>query len=734
MTSSTKKTYEEKFVDKMYMLNVNVSVGNIYTEECLKYFLNSLANKYFAESQLTTSTSKYYWENEFQMENGEYLLEDDEQIANPYYISEEAIESAYNSKADTDATYKVVIVAYDTLNEALTARNAITSYNDTYDLFQKLYALEYGSYKDTTEESFYLTSEELNVYDSKLVSVVTNMEAGDVLYNQQFGKKIYSIYLVEEKEYTEYADITDETLKASAKEETVAEIIKNKLTTSTVATLVSEKLFDSNVVIYDPLFDALYASENEDHTRLEASAWKDEYKNLVATVDGKNITVEDFYNTLEKVLGVTTAMDYFTVKVMLDSKYADKLTDKDLEEINKNVDDVVSSFNEGLYASSGLPASVGLENFLTAYYGVTTVEEAKEYTKSQKIWDYFSDEKPTAELLYKFSEQYYNKYFDLSVKHILVTVDYNADGTADDPELFTKKLTDAQKAAYENAVVALLDAVVEEANYLVEKDYDSLTDALGFILKEFYTDNALIVDTENNVDNPRTWANLRKEFNLGLTIEDLGSVNNSTVSKYVKEFGIGVEKLYSELKDADKLNDDYLTNEITDINDSDVIKTSFGYHVLAAYNSSKITSALYTETNDKKGNYKDILVEIDGEEVTIENAYSDKEWASVNQLKVYLAQINTDDGVEDLPTDVKTYIGKFYSTVLTKYSNDSVQNILLAKTQLTITFTDNNNNIKYDEFLNIQMRQADSYNDLSEESIDILAGWWNKVLPTTNAE
>jgi hypothetical protein len=68
------------------------------------------------------------------------------------------------------------------------------------------------------------------------------------------------------------------------------------------------------------------------------------------------------------------------------------------------------------------------------------------------------------------------------------------------------------------------------------------------------------------------------------------------------------DKLYSELKSQGKLDQDYLTNEITDIKDSDLIQTSFGYHVLAAYNSAKITSALFQESNDKKGNYKDILV------------------------------------------------------------------------------------------------------------------------------
>ena len=63
--AATKATQEEKFADQMYLLGVNIkdSQGNIeiYSDNCLKYFINELAQKEYVRKMLTTSTSKYYY-------------------------------------------------------------------------------------------------------------------------------------------------------------------------------------------------------------------------------------------------------------------------------------------------------------------------------------------------------------------------------------------------------------------------------------------------------------------------------------------------------------------------------------------------------------------------------------------------------------------------------------------------------------------------------------------------
>ena len=720
MNSTTKATYVKKYVDSMYLQNINITETNIYTEECLGHYLNQLAQKAYAEKVLTDENSKYFYANEFQKENGEFVLDEDgEQIKNTYYISEESIEASYNATQDSEAEYNVVIVAFNTLADAKKALNGYNENELTYENFKTIYNNKYG-YKTVSEDNFLLTTTELSAYDSGLSTLVKNMKAGDYKLYQQFGKNVYLVYLNQEKPEVEYEKL-EEADKAAAKEETIKELIEGKLTSNVISTLLVEKVYDTEIVIYDYVFDALYAAENSDHKRLEASEWKDEYNSYVAKVGETYITVADFYSKLEKLLGLTTSLDYFTNEVLLNSKYADKLTDKDLEAIDKEYKTAVESFEKGSYASNGLPASVGKDVFLFAYFGSTNEAEIKNQFKSQKIWEYYLKEKPENyfALAEAFSKQYHDKYFDLSVKHILLTADFDSDGTPDDPELFMNKLSEEKQTAFTNAIVAAMDAIVKEVNYIVEKDYSSLVDALDYVLREFYANGTLLSDTT------KTWSFYKDEFNLGLTIEDLSSVSSSTYSQYVKEFGIGVQKLYAQLSEEKKLDDDYLASSVSNIDE--LIKTSYGYHILGVYNSGNVTSALYTKDNDSSEQYVNIKVEVNGEKVTIENAYSENKWASINQIRIYDAQVNTEDGITDLPSAVKTYISKFYTTFTTRFNNESFRNILLAKTELTIDFADANNDAKFAEFIEIQKRQLDSYEDYSSESINFLAGWWELV-------
>ena len=720
MNSTTKATYVKKYVDSMYLQNINITATNIYTEECLGHYLNQLAQKAYAEKVLTDENSKYFYANEFQKENGEFVLDEDgKQIKNTYYISEESIEASYNATQDSKAEYNVVIVAFNTLADAKKALNGYNENELTYENFKTIYNNKYG-YKTVSEDNFFLTTTQLGAYDSGLSTLVKNMKAGDYKLYQQFGKNVYLVYLNQEKPEVEYEKL-EEADKAAAKEETIKELIEGKLTSNVISTLLVEKVYDTEIVIYDYVFDALYAAENSDHKRLEASEWKDEYNSYVAKVGETYITVADFYSKLEKLLGLTTSLDYFTNEVLLNSKYADKLTDKDLETIDNEYKTAVESFEKDSYASSGLPASVGKDVFLFAYFGSTNETEIKNQYKSQKIWEYYLKEKPENyfALAEAFSKQYHDKYFDLSVKHILLTADFDADGTPDDPELFMNKLSAEKQTAFTNAIVTAMDAIVKEVNYIVEEDYSSLVDALDYVLREFYANGTLLSDTT------KTWSFYKDEFNLGLTIEDLSSVSSSTYSQYVKEFGIGVQKLYAQLSEEKKLDDDYLASSVSNIDE--LIKTNYGYHILGVYNSGNVTSALYTKDNDSSEQYVNIKVEVNGEKVTIENAYSENKWASINQIRIYDAQVNTEDGITDLPSAVKTYISKFYTTFTSRFNNESFRNILLAKTELTIDFADANNDAKYAEFIEIQKRQLDSYEDYSSESINFLAGWWELV-------
>ena len=761
MNTATKAKAEKQFADSMYLLGVDIKDANgnidIENEECLKHFITNLAQKEFVRDLLTKADSKYYYENEFQKDkDGNTILDKDgKEVKNPYYIDEDALEAKYNSTQDSENKYNVVIVAYNTLQDARDALAGFDKDNLTYENFKTLYNNRY-SYKTVSEDNFNLTNEDLNKYNSSLVSLIKNInenfedfEAGKTYkIEQQFSGVVYAVYLNAKFEDADYEALTDEE-KAQAKDEIVKDIIDSKLTSSTISNLLFEQLYEADVVINDFVFDALYAVENENHKRLEATA---------------------FDNKLEKVLGVSTVMDYFTIETLLTSEdsvlkgFRDKLAadTKTLENLDKEYAKTLESFRNNELASNGHPASIGEEVFKFIYFGTTDEAEIKEYYKSQELWNYYLKDKPEEyyNLLYEFGKRYAGytegeednktevegKYFDLSVKHILLTVDYDGDGNPDDPEIFMNKLSDSNKTELMTAIKEAMVAIVEEVNYLVKEDMTTLLKALDFVQERFHSSG----DLGKLESNPsKTWDDYKSKFNLNLKIEDLGSVNNSTASKYVSEFSVGVQKLYAQLKKDSLLNDDYLYGEIlnsTETKDEstgettvdhaarlekiedELIKTSFGYHILASYNSSSMTSAKYTSSNDTSKQYQNIKVKLNGVETVIENAYSDNKYASINQIKVYDAQNGTDDGITKLPSGAKTFISKFYADFNSKYTDSTFKNILFAHTYLMESL-DQTTATKAAKFLEIQRNQFDSYATEDVNNISIFADWWTLVLP-----
>lgn len=717
LNKTTKETSVKKYIDTMYLKGVKIEKDNIYTDECLSYYLPQLTKEKYALSVLKDSSSNYYYGKE------NYKNEAGETVANPYYINEEAIENKYISNFDEDATYKVVIIGFPTLAqaEAALADYTITSENAgtvLKEIYQNVY-----HFKST---DFELTSEDLSVYNSQLVSLVSKMKAGEYKLSQEFDKTIYHIYLEAEKPEADY-----ETITAEEKNEVIDDILEG-YASAFATTAINELLLNAKVTIYDPVYDTLFAQDNKNHTRLLGSDWKDEYKNYVAKVGETYITVADFYKKLESELGYSTAADYLTTKVLLSSSYASKLTATDLETINTNIETVMTSFENNEYESYGYPATMDENIFKFLYFGNTSEEEIINGYKAQKLWEYKIADKPESyyESLVHFGQKYVEKYYDLSVKHVLLFVDYDSDGTPDDPELFMNKLSAEDAQRFEEKIEELFNLYLAEVNYLVEKDWAKLVDALTFVQKEFYS-NGLVHHTENATD---TWATYKKDsFGIGITVEDLSSVNVTNASNYVVEFGKGVQKLYNKLIadgliENNKLDDDYLPTTVIE-KDKDgnetynhIIKTSYGYHVLGVYDCKDFTDAQYTEENDRTGIYKSITVTLNGVEVPNLNAYSENKYASLNQIKIYAAQIGTEDGVTELPTDVQTFISYYYSTVKSKYENATFQNVLFAKNELKdLTFANTENKAKFNEYIEIQKRQFDSYADTSDS---YLADWW----------
>lgn len=731
----TKKQNVEKYVDSMYVLGVNDIAFNgenfdaVYSPKALEFYLPELIKENYAKSLINDENSKYYYKNEFQKENGEDILDEDgNQIENICYISDEDIEDRYIYNKNKENYYTVVIVSFSTLanaQKALEGFDANSTTKTVAEQFKEMYAATY-TYRDA---DYTFTDAELSKFDSTLVSVVKKMEAGDFLLNQEFGNKIYHVFLEATKPEAKFEDATQD------EKDAIVEELKDEAATSTfISNVVKDKVVATDITIFDPVYDALYSIEKEGHVRLEKSKWTDSNKNLIAKFGDNEITVRELFTKLETELGVSTAADYFTNTTLL-NKYSDKVTAEQSKEIDESIKSTIDKFNNGEYESYGYPASLGEEIFKFMYYGNSNDDVIKGYYKTQKIWEYLAKDKNDQyfNILEKVSKQYYEKYFSLSVKHILIGADFDGDGTLDNPDEFLKQINPNKVDQFKQDVVALMNAVLAETHYLIDEGYEDLLDALTYVLKQYYANG--VIHYEAAQGNEVRWSKYNT-FNFTLTIEDLMEINPSSVSKYVPEFGEGVKALYKVLleKDMDpnndefSLGDDYLVDSITDINDSNLIKTSYGYHVLGVYDSAELVSAKYTSTDDYANQYKTIKVEINGEKIEL-NAYNSELYASINQIKIYDAQVDTTNGVKNLPSDVRLYIANFYEEVVKRYEDAQFQTILfMLKDLSTISFADNSNKVYYDEFVKIQQRSFDKYTDYSKTSDSHLAGWWESFL------
>jgi len=733
----TKKQYVEKYVDSMYVLGVNDIAFNgenydaVYSPKALEFYLPELIKENYAKSLIDDENSKYYYKNEFQKENGKDVLDENgKQIENICYISDEDIEDRYIYNKNKENEYTVVIIGFSTLANAQNALKNFDANSTTKTVaeqFKEIYANTY-SYRDA---DYTFTDEELSKFDSTLVSVIKKMEAGDFLLNQEFGNKIYHVYLEATKAEPNFEDATQD-----EKDAIVAELKDEAATSTFIANVVKDKVVATEITIFDPVYDALYSIEKEDHVRLEKSKWTDSNKNLIAKFGDNEITVRELFTKLETELGVSTAADYFTNTTLL-QMYSDKVTSEQIKEIEESMKSTIEKFNNGEYESYGYPISLGEEIFKFMYYGNSNDDVIKGYYKTQKIWEYLAKDKNEQyfNILHKVSKQYYEKYFSLSVKHILVGTDFDSDGTLDNPDEFLKQINPNKVDQFKADVVALMNAVLAETHYLIDEGYEDLLGALTYVLKQYYANGK--IHYESAQGNEVYWSQYNT-FNFTLTIEDLMEINPSSVSKYVPEFGEGVRALYKVLleKDMDpnndefSLGDDYLIESVTDIDDSNLIKTSYGYHVLGVYDSAELVSAKYTSSDDYANQYNTIKVEINGEKVELD-AYNSDLYASINQIKIYDAQVDTTNGVKNLPSDVRLYIANFYQEVITRYEDMQFQTILFMLNELkTISFTDANDKVYYDEFVKIQQRSFDKYVDYSETSDSYLAGWWESFLKT----
>jgi len=745
LNDETKASYVKQFISNMQILGLTATEENIYTNSVVKYFTKTVMKTMYAKSLLTSSNSKYFYQNKYEMEDGKNLLdENDEKISNPYYVSEDDLKSYYNSNMKDDQEVKVVILGFTSMQDAILrfAEQGLTIDNTTglvdyeeltdAEILEKYLAVYNATHQSNkTVDDLALDKESLNKYNSSLVKLINELEANEYTKRvEQISGTNYLVFKASDLDEVEYENLTE-----PEKQEVVNEKIDALVTTSVANSLVTELIEESDIVIYDPLFSKYFKAEHKDYEPLTNANWKAEYNNYVAKLNDAYLTVADFYNALEPVLGPTNAAGHFADSLLL-KLHSDLITEDDLKEINNSIASTKSSFEEGTLTD--YPTTLTEDEFNFVYYGANSSDEVVDKLKVQKIWNYLlskypdslfntyapveeaqgeegEDETPEPELLstgilVKYVEQYYENYFALSINHILISIDYDMDGSLDDPELLLNKFDDTEKEAFNNALNELANAILAEVNYFVNLEgvkADHLS-AMQFVQKQFASSKDLFSDPTKN------WADY-KLYNFSVKVESLGSVSTSNASNYVKPFSNAVKELYKTLKAEGKESSKYLPLSVTL---DDLVQTNYGYHILTSTGTTSLSSATYTSD-------KEYTITFNGVKETLSIKNSSKV-PSNSQIKIFVAEM-IESGSSSLNSTIQTCVKYGYTPFNTRFASTTFQSIYFMYNNVlnSISFSNSLNKEFLIKYYEVQKTIFDSYEDYSATSDKALAGWWS---------
>lgn len=196
---------------------------------------------------------------------------------------------------------------------------------------------------------------------------------------------------------------------------------------------------------------------------------------IIATVNGKKITVDELYESLKEAYGTDALIS------LIDNYIADKevtVTDEDKEYVKE----VVNYYKD--YAEY---YGTDLETFLTNYVGLTgiTTEEEfsdyvlQDYKKTLAVQKFIGDNADEKDLQEYYKENYSDK---ITAKHILIEVDSEAeDKDAADKEAYDKavKLIKKLKEADKDELTKLFDELAEK------NSDDTATYSNGGLIEDF---------------------------------------------------------------------------------------------------------------------------------------------------------------------------------------------------------------------------------------------------------
>lgn len=258
-------------------------------------------------------------------------------------------------------------------------------------------------------------------------------------------------------------------------------------------------------------------------------------QDLVAKIDGKEITAEEVYNKLKKQYGtaalINTIDDFIANKEIATDEDATESAESQLESIKFNFQNQGQDFESALRNSGYLSEAEFLKDLIL------------EYKKTKIVENYYKKLLTEEEI-----EKYYNEdvYGEMDVRHILIIPEKKTD---------TKEQEEAKKAALNKAkdLIKQLDDGKKFEDLVKEHSDDTGSKDNGGLIKD--------VNKDDHV----------KEFYEASTKLEKGKYTKTPVET---QFGYHIilkveQKAKPELKDAkDKIIDTLVQNKISESQDA----------------------------------------------------------------------------------------------------------------------------------------------------------------------
>ena len=605
--------------------------------------------------------------------------------------------------------------------------------------------------------------------------------AGDSAYYMMFRVNVY--------EGKDWEDLDDATIAALNNKETeLYAAVKDALiedwgNESYANTLISNMFKDGNldIKIYDPVYENQYANSYDDYEfdkKFDNKyVFKFEYKYsndfAIEAYRGKTVTgnwtVDESFNKLNEVYGVTVAQDLLANKYLLAQQSLVDSVDEDVVEGYEDaVKDTIKKFLKNKQAYS---KKMGVENYLVLTYGYDNIDDVVNVrflasdvkTEFYKFFGNFADENGKFQdtglfaNLAKFSDKNYDSFYSLDIIHLLISIDMNNDGTFEDPEDLKKELSAQDYALFTQDVMKIADCLALESEIITA---DKIA-AFKFLAESFENEGK-VYELKNSKYAGKTWTQFKEElhFDFEITAENLNNINNASGKNYVEPFTEEVISLYETLslpenaEIVENIEDNgywkYAQGVDTTAAPEDVLTaTNYGYHMIYVTNYEEDPSAKFSQENDYvEGQLEDgtndykyqdckVLVytnaadtDTDDEYVYV-NAYSDKlensedysHKPSAQQLFIYFFEKQNKGTVTNLPSKVETAVNEYFSDVMSRYNSSNFQSYRLYAQMGGVTFTDAAFNDRYAMTVSISKRNIDNYEVLTAE--DTFYGWFD---------